>query len=74
MARYEGRMQAGSETPLDVNELLMILGRDPTVDRETRRNAIACYLAGGDGWRDALKSLGGTFADGLPELTDPKGE
>ena len=27
-----------------------------------QREAIACYLAAGEGWPDALKALGGAFA------------
>ena len=74
MARHEGRILADGAEPIDVEQLLALLTRDPAVDSEARRNAIACYLAGGEGWRDALRQLGGTFAGGLPELTDPKGE
>ena len=74
MARHEGRFLGQDAQALSLDELLNLLDRDCAIDAIARRDAIACYLAGGDGWREALKHLGGAFAGGLPELTDPKGE
>ena len=61
-----------AEAPLSLNELLSLLGEGADGDR-SRQDAIACYLSGSDGWRDAMKMLGGTFAEeeaGLKERKD----
>ena len=52
-----------------LNELLSLLGGD-TAEGLSRQDAIACYLSGSDGWRDAVKMLGGAFA---AEATGLKG-
>ena len=51
-----------AEAPLSLNELLALLGEGTGADDGSRENAIACYLSGSDGWKDAVKMLGGTFA------------
>ena len=62
LARHEQDFQAGAEQPLSMDELLHLLGADDGTDTRARRHAIACYLSGADGWRDALKELRGAFA------------
>jgi len=52
--------------------LLSLLGESAGREGRSREDAIACYLSGGDGWRDAVKMLGGTFADGVAELRERK--
>jgi hypothetical protein len=42
-------------------------------DERSRGDAIACYLSGGDGWKDAVKKLGGTFA-GAAEMKERKAD
>ena len=59
MARYDGELKAVQEVGLSD-----VFGKDtlsPT-DERLRQEAITCYLSGSDGWRDAIKLLGGAFA------------
>ncbi|HWU92358.1 MAG TPA: hypothetical protein VN106_03830 [Sphingomicrobium sp.] len=63
MARHEPNIRASVRTEVDIDELLSLL-RDATDATESeRREAIACYLSGSEGWNDALQRLGGAFAD-----------
>jgi hypothetical protein len=59
---------------LSLNELLDLLGKSAEGEGRSREDAIACYLAGGDGWREAMKQLGGTFAEEGTELKDRKAD
>jgi hypothetical protein len=52
----------GEQKPLSLEELLTLLGNGAEGDERSREDAIACYLSGSDGWREAVKRLGGTFA------------
>lgn len=71
MARHDGEFRASADEPLSLNELLALLGDGE--DAEARRqSAIACYLSAGDGWREAVKRLGGAFAAGEAGLRDRK--
>jgi hypothetical protein len=72
LARHEGNFGAGAKEPLSLNELLALLGNATEGDERSREDAIACYLSGGDGWREAVKRLGGTFAEGGAELKEVK--
>ena len=72
MARHERDFHASADAPLSLDELLALLEPAGETDQRSREDAIACYLSGGDGWRDALKRLGGTFAEGASELRDRK--
>ena len=74
MARHERDFPAGGEEPLSLNELLALLGDSAEADDRTRQDAIACYLSGSEGWRDAMKMLGGTFADEEARLRDRKAD
>ena len=74
MARYDGELKAAQEVGLTE---VFPRPLDPAADR-LRQDAIACYLSGGEGWREAQKLLGGAFApegqtDEL-ELTDGKAD
>ena len=40
----------------------------------TREDAIACYLSGSDGWRDAVKFLDGAFAEEASGLKERKAD
>jgi hypothetical protein len=72
LARYEGDFRTTAEEPLSLNELLDLLGTAAEKNGRSREDAIACYLSGGDGWRDAMKLLGGTFAEGMTGLKERK--
>ena len=69
MARHERDFREGSK-PLRLDELVSLLERNG--DKRSREAAIACYLSSADGWRDAMKLLGGTFAETEARLRDRK--
>ena len=52
-----------AEAPLSLNELLDVLAVAGEHGSREREDAIACYLSGGEGWRDAAKRLDGAFAE-----------
>lgn len=63
LARHEGDFRGQAEEPLSLYQLLALLGDSGKCDDRTREDAIACYLSGGEGWREAVKLLGGAFAE-----------
>ena len=73
MARYERDFRTDAEAPLSLEDLLALLGTGADSER-TREDAIACYLSGSDGWRDALKTLGGTFSEEGAGLKERKAD
>lgn len=74
MARHEGDFRESAEELLSLNELLNRLGKTAEREGRSREDAIACYLAGAEGWREAMKQLGGTFAEDATELKDRKAD
>ena len=72
MARFEGDFRVGAEATLSLDELLDLLAMAGEADGHTREDAIACYLSGSDGWREAVKFLGGAFAEEESELRESK--
>jgi hypothetical protein len=72
LARHERDFRESAEAPLTLNELLALLGSGGGADARSREDAIACYLSGSDGWRDAVKRLGGAFAEEVAELRERK--
>ena len=70
MARHEGDFRAKAQEPLSLNELLALLGDAAEREGRSREDAIACYLSGSDGWREAVKLLGGTFAQEETKLRE----
>jgi hypothetical protein len=60
------------EAPLTLEELISLLGDQD--DSRTREDAIACYLSGSEGWRDAMKLLGGAFAEDASGLKGQKAD
>ncbi len=72
MARYESDFRTSAEELLSLNELLDLLGTAAEGNGRSREDAIACYLSGGEGWREAMKLLGGTFAEEETRLRDRK--
>ena len=73
MARHERDFRTGAEEPLSLDELLALLG-GADGDARSREDAIACYLSAGEGWREAMKRLGGAFAEGSAGLKDRKAD
>ena len=74
MARHEGDFRATAQEPLSLDELLALLGDAAEREGRSREDAIACYLSGGDGWREAVKLLGGTFAQEEGRLRERKAD
>ena len=74
MARHEGDFGLNEQKPLSLDELLTMLGDSAERDGCSREDAIACYLSGAEGWREAVKLLGGTFAEGATGLRDGKAD
>ena len=74
MARHERDFCADAEAPLSLDDLLALLGSAAEADDRSRQDAIAYYLSGGDGWRDAMKMLGGTFAENAAGLKERKAD
>ena len=62
MARHEPKIQAASQGPLSLKELLALIGDAKAEGARERHEAIACYLSGSEGWDEAVQRLGGTFA------------
>jgi hypothetical protein len=71
LARYEKDFRESAEEPLSMNELLALLGNEAG-SAGSREDAIACYLSGSEGWRDAMKRLGGAFAEEATWLKNDK--
>jgi len=74
LARHERDFREGAQEPLNLSDLLALLGNSAEGAGRSREDAIACYLSGGDGWREAVKVLGGTFAQGAAELKERKND
>jgi hypothetical protein len=74
LARHEGNFRPDAEAPLGLDELLAILASVERGEALSRDDAIACALSASDGWQEAVKRLGGAFADDEPGLRGRKGE
>jgi hypothetical protein len=74
LARHERDFRVVAEAPLSLNELLALLGQDADADDRSREDAISCYLSGSEGWREAMKMLGGTFAEEEAGLKERKAD
>ena len=73
MARYERDFGASAPEPLSLTQLLELLG--PAAASDTaRKDAIACFLAGAEGWEQALQRLRGAFAEGASGTSDGQTE
>ena len=72
MARHEGDFRASAEEPLNLDDLLALLGAESQDDFRARQEAIACFLSAGEGWREAVKKLGGAFAEDEAGLRERK--
>jgi hypothetical protein len=71
LAKHEGEFQAAAEVSLQLGELLAALAQRSASEGSDRQAAIACYLSGAEGWRDAAARLKGAFAPAA-RLTDDK--
>lgn len=70
LSRIDRKLTAAGEAPLELGDLLAALDGQAETKVQDWRSAIACYLSASEGWRDASRLLGGTFAgDG----TEPGG-
>jgi hypothetical protein len=74
LARHDGEFRASTDEPLSFHDLLALLGSEDPADAQRRNDAIACYLSGGEGWREAMKMLGGAFAEDEPGLRERKAD
>jgi hypothetical protein len=74
LARHENDFAAGAEAPLSMDELLALLGPGSSAGQRSREEAIACFLSGSEGWREAMLFLGGAFAGEEAGLKMRKGD
>ena len=74
MARHEGDFRKVAEAPLSLNELLDLLAAAGEGGAGSREDAIACYLSGSEGWRDAVQLLDGAFAEEGSKLKERKAD
>jgi hypothetical protein len=74
LARHEREFHADGTKPLSVDELLQLLGTPSEQDVSARQHAIACYLAGTEGWHEAVHELDGAFAPSGPGLKGRKAD
>ena len=73
MARHEPEFRASADSPLTLSELLLLLEQNDGGERE-RQDAIACYLSASEGWADAVRRLGGNFANEAQKLKERKAD
>ena len=71
MSRFDGKISAAEDAPIDAAELLAALRAQAQAERGGRTQAIARYLSGSPDWRDARLSLGGAFAGEPPAPRSP---
>jgi hypothetical protein len=74
LARHDGDFRADAQEPLSLAELLAMLGEAAGAEARSREDAIACYLSSSEGWTDAVKLLGGTFAERASGLRERKAD
>ena len=61
LSRFDGDISAASEASIELEELLAAFG-SVAVAGSSRSDAMAQFLSGAEGWRDARKALRGAFA------------
>ena len=74
MARHERDFRSDAEAPLSLDELFALLGADGKGEALTREDMIACALSASEGWQEAVRKLGGAFAEERARLKERKGE
>ena len=72
MARHESDFHADGQEPLPLEELVRLLGQPGEAQTQSREGAIATYLSSGESADEAVKKLGGAFAEGAVALTERK--
>ena len=72
MARHERDFRDSAEAPLTLDELVMLVAQHMPEEAEPRADAVARYLARADGWHEAVKQLGGAFAEEEAGLSKDK--
>jgi hypothetical protein len=65
LSKFEGKIRAAGEGSIELDQLFVGLGRGLRIATD-RHDALAHYLSGEEGWRDAVTTLGGTFAKAPP--------
>lgn len=70
MSRFDGRLTAAHEAKVELADLLAAFDPGAASTGQDRRKAIACYLSGAEGWRDAVQRLDGAFARERPDDPD----
>jgi hypothetical protein len=76
LSRFEGDFTAVGDAQLSVAELLELIDSEGQKSRE-QRQAIARCLSGGEGWREAIQALRGSFSSDTAEavrLSDGKAD
>ena len=68
MSKYDGEISGVAEVSGELEALLDGFGQLPRTGPD-RHDALAHFLSGEEGWRDACKTLRGTFAKPLRGLT-----
>lgn len=61
MSRIEKEIESDDDVPIDAREILEALAAD-SVESRRRQRAVARYLSGADGWKEAFHLLDGAFA------------
>ncbi len=72
MSRNEGKIGEQGAAAVDAAEILAALRRESGRGARSRQDAVRCYFAAGDGWKEASQMLGGAFAEssGLTRAKD----
>jgi hypothetical protein len=74
LARHERDFRSAAEAPLNPDELIAFLASVEKSDGCSREDAIACALSASEGWQDAVRRLGGAFAEDTPRLSERKAQ
>ena len=61
MSKYDGEIRAAAQVPSAHEDMLEAFGHLPRTGPD-RPDAMAHYLSAEEGWRDARRTLRGTFA------------
>jgi hypothetical protein len=72
LARHESDFRADGQEPLPLDELARLLDRQGEAQGQSREGAIATFLSSGESADEAVKKLGGAFAEGALGLTERK--
>ncbi len=73
MSKIDGKFMAAAETSVELQELLAALGGSAGTLAD-RHDALAQYLSGDEGWRDARAALRGAFAAPYTDATGLTGD